>query len=252
MRQTIRNLLVLVIVFAATTPAARSEDGEKTGWKLDGSLSYLATSGNTDTSSAGLALDFRRVYEIWMIEAGATAIQARKDGATDAESYAALVRGSRALSERMSLTSGWKGEKDRFAGVNFRSTVDLGVGWKVRTDPKWSVDAVGGVTWTYEDFTTTDDGGNHPGLLLGGRSEVKISENASTTQVIRIEPNLDDSDDYRIDATIGVESSLTDVLAVKLGYDLRYDNQPVPGFEKTDGRVTASIVVKMRRGSFAQ
>jgi len=250
MTEVLSKSFVIAFLALCLAPLARADE-DKSGWRFDGAVSYLSTSGNTETSSTGLALDFKKVYEIWTLELGAGAVQAAKDGETNAESYLLMGRGSRAISERVALTAGLKGEKDRFAGISLRSTADLGFNWKLRTEERWTVDALSSATWTNEDPIAGDSVSN-VGFLLGARSELKISENASTTQIIRLEPNLEDSDDYRIDASISVESSLTDIFAVKLGYDLRYDNVPVTGFDKTDTRATASLVVKMRRGSFSK
>jgi putative salt-induced outer membrane protein YdiY len=41
-----------------------------------------------------------------------------------------------------------------------------------------------------------------------------------------------------------VEAAIVSNLALKLAYLFRYDNQPVPGFVKTDSTVSTSLVLK--------
>jgi len=38
-------------------------------------------------------------------------------------------------------------------------------------------------------------------------------------------------------------------LALKIGYLLRYSNDPVPGFKKTDNTTTASVVLRWKAAS---
>ena len=54
---------------------------------------------------------------------------------------------------------------------------------------------------------------------------------------------VDNSDDWRIDSETALQASLSKRFALKLGYRLRYDNQPVPPFGKRDTTTMASLVV---------
>ncbi len=221
-------------------------------WKLNAGLSFISTSGNSDTSSGGLSIDYERSFSLWGIQAGTSVLQTTKDGDTVAEKFGIYGRGNRAFSDRISLTTGWRGEQNRFAGIDLRSVVDLGVSWKAIQGTRWEMETSGSVTWNHEDQVGSATSADNIGLLLSAVSEVKISDSASTTQKVVVEPNLEDSDDYRVDVMITVESSLTGLLALRFGFNYRYDNDPVTGFEKTDTETTASLVVKLARGKYRE
>ena len=240
-----------VLLSVAMGPVCLGQETE-TSWKLDAGLSFIATSGNSDTSSGGLSIDYERSFSVWGLEAGMSALQTTEEGNTVAEKYGVFGRGNRALSDRLSLTMGWRGEQNRFAGIDLRSVVDLGISWKAIQTPKWEMETSGSATWNHEDQVGLAGNADNIGLLLSAISAVKFSDSASTTQKVVVEPNLEDSDDYRVDVLITVESSLTGLLALRFGFNYHYDNDPVAGFEKTDTETTASLVVKLARGSYSE
>ncbi|HUO83994.1 MAG TPA: DUF481 domain-containing protein [Thermoanaerobaculia bacterium] len=245
---TIRLLLAVLVSLIGSAAAAQETPPPPDGWKLDAGLSYLATSGNTDTSSIGLNGDFSRLRGLWTFDAGGSLIRAEDQGELVAEQMHALLRASRDVSPRLAITSGWQGEQNQFAGIDFRSTFDAGVRWKALTRERWTVDTIAAATWIREEpigFADTDS----LGALLSAHSEYRFSATASTTQSLRLQPNFEDSDDYRADLKLTLQSSLSRLFALAVGYELRYDNQPVPGFDETDTLTTASLVFKVERGT---
>ncbi|HEX5716944.1 MAG TPA: DUF481 domain-containing protein, partial [Thermoanaerobaculia bacterium] len=60
-------------------------------------------------------------------------------------------------------------------------------------------------------------------------------------------PDLEESDDYRFQGHVNVQAALNKHLGVRVGYDLKYDNEPVQGFSRMDTSTTASLVVQLGR-----
>lgn len=245
MRYTSSFTLIILLLLLAAIPAS-AQDLEGDGWKLDLGLSYLATSGNSDTSSLGFTTDWEKLAGLWRYRAGVHAFQAEEDSEQTAERYAVFGRADWSLTDRLAITGGYQGEQNRFAGIDHRSAVDLGLNWKAIEQERWTLETVGSATWTYEEATSLDSE-SWVGLLLMARSQYEISENASTTQMLRLEPNLEDADDFRADAKLGLIANLTEILGVKLAYEVRYDAQPVPGFDDIDTLATVSLVMNLRR-----
>jgi len=213
-------------------------------WKLDLGFSYLATTGNSDTRSLGFNAHYIDEWGAWGLDATAGVIRASEDGVTTAENYDAAVRASRKLRDRVALTAGLAGRKDRFAGIDLRTELDLAVKWSLLERQRWSVSALLGPSWVREDPVggTVD---SHLGAIAQLNGEYDFSENASATARLTYLPDLETSSDYRTEAELGVQAALNRRLALKLGYLWLFDNQPVPGFEKSDTRTTASLVVKL-------
>lgn len=235
-------IAVALLVLAGARPL-RAEEPEPP-WDLKIGLSYVATGGNTDTTSAGSELDFHRRWPVWKLHVGANAVRASNAGVTSAERYRLSLRGERDLSARLALTAGWLGERDRFAGYDIRSVLDAGVSWTVPTPERWNVAAIGALTWTRTDQTI---GGTSEsaGALGQVKAQYALSPSSDIKGDVSVYPSLEQGKDWWADGGIGVEASLTTRLALKFAYRIRYDNLPVPGFKKTDTTTTASMVVKL-------
>lgn len=233
----------------AHDPAAEeAEAAPEPDWDFELGLSYLATTGNSDTSSGGLNALYKKDWEPWSLEAGAFFLRAEDSGNTTAERYGASLLGARAINESWALTAGWSGERDLFSGIDFRSVVNAGVKWLIVDSEKWVFDATGALTWTYEDLGAGLGSDDYIGALFGINSKWVLSPNSEAFTHLLYFPNFDNSDDYRFEGEAGLRSNLNTRLALQLTYGVRYDNLPVPGFEKTDTVSTASIVVKLPGG----
>lgn len=248
-----RQALFLILVLWPAVVARARETETTDGWRVDAGLSATQTSGNSDTSSFGIQAEAELARGLWKFDAGALALRSEEGEDLVAEQYAGLFRSARSIPQtRVALTAGWQGERNRFAGVNFRSVTDVGVQWDALQRESWTVTSVGSLTWTREDVVSDEPSRDYLGALLGMRSEVRLSENASTTQTLRLEPSFEDSDDYRAFARVALQSAMTQRFGLKLAYELRYDHVPVVGFDTTDTLITASVVFHNARGRFAQ
>jgi putative salt-induced outer membrane protein YdiY len=240
------TFIVVVAAVLAALPAAsplRAEE-PKPAWDLKIGLSYVATGGNTDTTSAGSELDFHRRWPLWQLHIAANALRASNAGVTTAERYHLSLRGERDLDARLALTAGWLGERDRFAGYDLRSVLNGGVSWTVPTPGRWTVGTIGALTWTRQEQTV---GGSSDafGALAQVKAEYALSDTSDVRGDVAVYNSFEDSKDWWTDGGIGVEASLNAHLALKLGYRIRYDNLPVAGFIRTDTTTAASLVVKL-------
>jgi putative salt-induced outer membrane protein YdiY len=85
------------------------------------------------------------------------------------------------------------------------------------------------------------------GGLLQVSGDMKLSETAVWDGQVTFFPNFEDTEDYRVNGHFGVQAALNRHLGLRLGYDVKLDNQPVRGFGRTDTATTASLVVQLGR-----
>ena len=104
-------------------------------WTGSVGLSYLATSGDTDTQTSRVAASWARQPTPWGMEITALADRAESDGVTTAERYYGGVRGKRAMGERFELFGGLSYERNEFAGFDSRVLVEAGGVWKSLAGP---------------------------------------------------------------------------------------------------------------------
>ena len=249
-------LIAGLLVALSVWPAMAQDDGAEEeapepNWTNELGLSYVGTSGNTDTSSFGLDYKGDRKPTPWGLDLAASFTRADDNGVTTAEQYYVIARGLRQLNERWSVFAGLSWARDPFSGFDARYIGEVGVEYlTVSTDHhKLSVDF--GLTWTSEDQIRFDDATQEEsietvdwlGAVLGLKWEWAFSKSASLSERLVYFPNFDTTADWRVGSDTAVTASLTKLLALQFSYLVRYRNQPIDDLEKTDTTTKASVVL---------
>ncbi|MGE5246684.1 MAG: YdiY family protein [Betaproteobacteria bacterium] len=214
-------------------------------WDAQVGASFVGTSGNSQTSSFGADFAAHRRGAVWQIDSNATAVRASSGGLKTAERYIAGGRGQRALTPLLKLTVGERAERDQLSGLDFRNVLDAGLGWALVRGPGWTLDGTTSLAWNHEQRavgTNLDD----PVGVLQLLSRLPIGAAGETTQRFTYYPDFRNTSAYRSEAELAVQAAMNSRLALKFGYLLRYANDPVPGFKKTDNTATASVVLQWR------
>lgn len=247
-----RMVSMLIVGFCVALPAAAQPPAPAAApppppplWDAQIGASFVGTSGNSDTASTGADFSAHRRGFIWLIESTATAVQTRTDATTTAERYLGLARVQRKLTPIIGVSVGEKLERDRFAGLDFRSILDGSLIWALVKRPQWTLDGITGIGWLHESRTTPPDIDDPVGnfQLL---SRIPFGAAGDTTQRFTYYPDFKMTAAYRTELELTAQAAMAAHLALKIGYLLRYSNEPVPGFQKTDNTTTASVVLRWK------
>lgn len=211
-------------------------------WNGSLGLAYLGTSGNSETSSFGLEFTTERRPTPWGLTITGKFNRNDDNGELTAERYYLGARARRELSDHWELFGGLSGEKDSFAGYDLLAIAEAGVTYKALRGPQHLLSFDAGVTWTDEDRIEPDPDVSYMGAVLGLAYEWKISDNASFTQLLAFYPNFEESSDWRLNSDSGLQAAVNSWLAVKLGFGVRYRNEPIDDNEDTDTISSASVV----------
>lgn len=212
-------------------------------WTGSVGFAYLATSGNSETETIGLAAALAREPTPWGVELQALANRAESEGETTAERWLAGVRAKRVLTERLQFFAGAGYESDEFAGFDSRVVLESGLLWRALTGPVHELDFDAGVTWTDEEPVFLP-GLDYFGAVAGATYAWKINEVASFRERLVLYPNFDESDDWRLRSETSLDAALAASWALRVGYLFTRDNAPGPGFEKDDSTFSVSLVWK--------
>jgi putative salt-induced outer membrane protein YdiY len=248
-----RRIALLVLCLATALPAAAQTPAAPPPpplWDAQVGASFVGTNGNSDTSSIGADFSAHHRGLVWQIESGATAVRSSSQGLTTAERYLGMLRGQRKLTPIMGLTSGLKLEHDQFSGMDLRSILDAGLSWALVHHPEWTLDGVTGIAWNHES-RTVPPGRDFAAGLLQLLSRIPFGAAGDTTQRFTFYPDFSVASAYRSEAEVTAQAAMNAHLALKIGYLLRYANDPVPGFKKTDNTTTASVVLRWKAATAA-
>jgi len=245
------GLIVSLAAIPAVAQDAPEEAPPEPNWKNELGLSYVGTSGNTDTSSFGLDYKGNRKPTPWGLDLFASFTRAEDGGVVTAEQYYAGIRGLRQLNDRWSIFAGLSWERDPFSGFENRYLGEAGAEFLALKTDQHTLSFDAGLTWTSEDQILFDDVAMQEvtesvdwfGGVAGLTWDWAFSKSASLSQRLLFYPNFDDTADWRLGSDTAVKASLTKLLALQFSYLVRYRNEPIGDNEKTDTTTKVSVVL---------
>lgn len=226
-------------------PCPPEQEAPEPPWTVELAASYVATTGNTETTTLGADVEAVRRPDPWGVDLFAKYHRAEEGGAVESERTFAGVRGRRAIGERWELFGEATGERDEFAGIERRAVLAAGGTVHAVAGPHHKLDLDLGLSWTDEDRTEAEPDESFAGSLVGLKYRWEISDRAGFGQRVTWFPSFEDSTDWRLEASTTLEASLTERLALRLGYEVRYQNQPLAGRDDTDTTTRMSLVVSL-------
>jgi putative salt-induced outer membrane protein len=239
--QAYLSFIILISVFSASS-IGFTEDKKKP-WNNQAELSFVSTSGNSDTENLSIKNKFEfqsseKIKLVWKV----SALRGEADGVSSSESYATSLRGDYKYSEPIFifLDTGW--EQDKFAGTKSKINVGPGVGYKLLTGPKHTLTTEAGGNYVTEKNTDGTDNSYANGRLFSeyGYQFNKDSKFAQTLEYLH---DFDNSSNYNANSETSVTTAFTDIFSIKIGYTVKYDNEPLSSaFTKTDTVLSTSIL----------
>lgn len=242
--------LALTILVTTGVGTARAQDDEKElGWSDTAELTVVSTSGNAEGSTLGVKNELARAWEtsdllvaIGALRAESTTLTRTAIGASPssfqvaenavsavtAEAYYARGQYDHDIDARTYWYAGTGWERNTFAGVQNRYAVGGGLG-NTWVDTDISTFKTGyGVTYTMQDDVaeTVDGNDGFGGLRLSYDYRRQLTSNTEFTSVLVADENLNDTEDLRTDLINAVAVSINSRLALKVSWQLLFDNLP--------------------------
>lgn len=242
--KTLIALLTTTVLGFATTATAQD------GWSGEASLAGSRTTGNTDTTDLGLALNLQKATDVWRHTARASADFGRVDGTNNKERFTLGYQLDRDITDRLYAYGNADWYKDDFGAYENGYFLGTGLGYKlVLPDPlMWDVEAgLGyrsqlpqepGITadFTQAQFDAAELNGDFDRtneLAARGASKIKYDLNDSVSLYNNSEIIYSSSDTYLWNEA-GITANLMGNLAARASYRVDYHTDVLPGVENTD------------------
>ncbi len=206
-------------------------------------LSYVGTSGNSETRSlgAGTSLTFRPGE--WTITNKASIVRNEDQGQIRAQSTGVTTQLGRHLTPTLSVVASHAYTRDRFAGINHRNTAEAGLSLEAVTTERHSLTLDAGVGYANER--------RRSGATLstaiatsGVAYTLTLSDTASFNNQFQTVIALDDARDRRLSNVASLSARLNSLFSMRVKHTTRWVNAPVPGFRKTDTITAVALVAK--------
>ena len=237
------QLLVLAAVLTAA-PLAAQDAPPPRPWEFTGDVGFVNTAGNSDVTTLNIGEKVTHVRGSITVKQNFALLYGRTDGTTTTSQWRTGVRGDVALSARLAVFALTGFDRNRFAGIDRRFEEGVGLAFKVLTTERTKLDFETGLSMI-QQRSTLDVTDNFTAGRAASVFQYNFKPTAYFLQSVEVLPNLEETDDLRVNTETALVAPLSRRLAIKISYVIRYDKLPEPGFEKTDRLLTSGLQVTL-------
>jgi putative salt-induced outer membrane protein len=240
MNYLVKTTLACVVLFSSSIYAQDEETADNNGWTGVGELGFVSTSGNTDTETLNLKLEFIKEMEQWRHRFTAAALTASKNGTNDAKRYSAEFQGDRKLSEKSYVFGALRWDVDKFGAYDPMQTITAGYGNQLLKSDTHELKAEIGLGYRKMEDATTGISSNDAIARLLLDDIWAITPTTAWTNRLLVESG---SDNTFTQFNTGLAVSMSERFALKFGFELR-NNSDIPAtvLDKTDTTTTMNLV----------
>lgn len=239
---TIRTLLAIGFVLAlqpahAQQPTAATGTPPANPWVAKATLGYLATSGNTESSSLNTGFLVQYTHGRWAHALDGLAIRSTEEEATTAEAYALGWKSEYNWTDTNYLFGRVDWRKDRFSGYDQQMSETVGYGRRLIDTGVHVLNAEIGAGARQSDLA--DGTSEDEAIVRGGLDYLwKLSETAEFTQVVAVESG---SENTYLESVTALKARLVERLALVASYTIKNNSDVPPATEKTDTFTALSL-----------
>jgi len=229
--------VVLVVSLSLAAPVFAAEEEENDPLEGNVKFGYLATTGNTETSSLNTSFEAKYVTGNWHHEATASAINASEDKVTTAEAYEAGWKSGWDFTDRDFVFGRLNWRKDRFGGFDTQFSQTIGYGRHIIDTDVHTLDGeLGfGARQSEDQLGATQNETIATGAL---KYKWQFSDTSDFSQSFRVEVGGDNTFSESVTA---VTARLIGALNLVASYTIRNNSDVPVGTEKTDTRTAVSL-----------
>src|ERR1700733_10599387 len=220
------------------------------GWVGGANIGFALTAGNSETASLAIAFTADRKTRTDEIALYENTVYATNNapGATPSEtadSNQAGARYSRNFTPRLFGFAGADFQTNALQDLNLRTVLGGGLGLHAIASDRTTLDFLGGLNYTKEDYTTSNR--NFAALSLGEELSRKLGASTLVTQKLYFFPDLSDTGEYRGTFSLGTVTKLSKWLGWQNAFgDIYVTNPPMqpagtPQLKKNDIVLTTGL-----------
>jgi len=238
MKLTLSQVLA-VVSLAMTSSLVLAQDPADNGWSGKGEVGLVKTTGNTETESLKLGLEFVREQDKWRHRVAADALNASDTGMTTAERYGFEWQTDYKLDEKSWVLGAFRYESDKFSAYDNQQTLTFGYGRQLLDNAKHNL--VGEIGVGYREAELIGTGLTENGAIIRGLLDytLTVTDNTEFTNRFLVESG---SDNTFIKNLTGLSVAMNDRFALKFGFEYRNNSDVPPGVDDTDTITSANLV----------
>src|SRR5581483_7692331 len=239
MKRPIRIIAVLMLLLFAAPLLAQETLPSKGSLEL----SYLETSGNTQSQSFLFSGKGERVWSDSKLEGEVKALYGKKNDVTSDKSWMGRLKYDEKITARTYAFLSETTDRNVLKGIEIRYISMLGGGYYFIKDMVDTLKGEAAAGYTRENPVAPFPDRGFPTARLSGEYVHVFAEKTRFEQNIEYLPNLKEAKDFLFNEESAFITALTGDLAFKISYAIAYNNLPPPTFYKTDRLFKTSLLL---------
>ena len=216
---------IALLMSVAGSLEAQNEKPPPPPSEFTADLGFVSITGNTSTLTFALDEKWIRRMSKWEFRQDLGAVYGETDGEESSNLWRAALRADRVLAEHLALYGRGTYDQNKFGGIDSRFGEGLGVVWRALVNDVNQLNVEGGFELVQQNnLDGTSD--NFTALRLASTWKHVFSEKAYFYQEVEYLPNLDIGEDYRLNTETTLGAPISERIAIKASYKVRFDNLP--------------------------
>ena len=207
-------------------------------------LGVVSTAGNSRSTTFHLKQENALERGPQTIKLAAATLSTTTNDILSARSWMLGFRYERTLMPPWSIYLGQEVESNRFAGFQQRYNSDLGAKGALIKRQEQTLTAEVGYRYTVENGILGEQQ-KHGYLRAFSEASREFRKNVSGKLAVEYLPRFSDFGDYRMNLEPSLNAMLSEILSLKVGYEVHFINRPLAGAAyKTDSVFSTALVAK--------
>ncbi len=212
-------------------------------WKSSIGAGLTLSRGNSDTLLVTASIQTDRKTPENEYSFGADGAYGEDSSVKNVDTIHGFGQYNHLFSDRFYGYARAEGLHDGIADLQYRLTVGPGVGYYLIKETNTTFSTEAGSSFVTQRLG--DEGKNYVTLRLAEKYEYKFKRfGARVWESVEILPQVDDFNNYILNAEVGVESAISKTLSLKTYLVDNFNNEPAAGRQKNDVRLISGISYK--------
>jgi putative salt-induced outer membrane protein YdiY len=225
------------------------------GWKGGANLGFAIARGNTETTNlnTGFNADRKTLHdETTGYFSSLYSTDDKTGGGTIANSIVGGIRYDRNFGEHWFGFGSGDFTHDELQGLNIRAIYTGGIGYHLINTPNTTLDLLGGINYTHENYSATvltptgpvieKFSRNLAGVTLGEAGMHKFGKSTTVTEVFYFYPDLTNTGQYRFSFDAGSVTQIKKWFGWNVTFSDRYvSDPPITGTKPNDAILTTGV-----------
>ena len=226
----------------AAAPAEAAKEPPKNPWVTTASIGFSLTRGNSETLLVTGNVLSEKKWDKNELRLGVDGTYGEDHDTTNAEQVHGFGQYNRLFTERFYGYGRLDALHDGIADVDYRVTLSPGAGYYFVKNKSTTFSGEVGPGFIME--RQGGDDRNYFTLRIAERAEHKLNDRVRLWESVEYLPQVDDFNNYIINAEIGIDTAITKKLSLKVFVVDTYDNDPAPDRKKNDLKLVTALAYK--------